>query len=84
MSSIICIGDFGTGSYDQECVSNLMNELILQNNTKLIIGLGDNIYPDGVESVHDSQFYHKFAKIYHVTNEYFYFFIFGNYPFDYF
>ena len=64
MSSFICLGDFGTGNDIQLSVSKLIENLDKNIKCKFIIGLGDNIYPDGVESVHDSQFYHKFAKIY--------------------
>jgi len=64
MTSILCIGDFGTGKIGQYKVSNLLNFLIKKFNSKFILGLGDNIYPDGVSSVNDPEFFEKFEKPY--------------------
>ena len=60
MSSILFIGDFGSGGDGQYLVSKLLEKLIEKFKCKFIIGLGDNIYPDGVKSIKDKQFLDKF------------------------
>ena len=62
--SIICIGDFGTGTEMQYKVSKLMSKIINIKKTKFILGLGDNIYPVGVENIKDEQFITKFEEPY--------------------
>ena len=63
--SIICIGDFGCGNKDQLKVANLIRNLIKKKrNCKLILGLGDNFYPDGVTDKNDKQFNSKFELPY--------------------
>lgn len=64
MNSILCVGDFGTGEACQYKVSKLIEYLINKKNVLLILGLGDNIYPDGVHSENDTQFIEKFEKPY--------------------
>ena len=64
MNSILCVGDFGTGDAGQYEVARLIEYLINKKNTLLILGLGDNIYPDGVYSENDNQFIEKFEKPY--------------------
>ena len=54
MSSILCVGDFGTGENGQYEVSKLIKYLVDNKNIVLILGLGDNIYR--VYSENDSQF----------------------------
>jgi tartrate-resistant acid phosphatase type 5 len=60
MTSILCIGNFGTGRKEQVNVAELLCELCQNSECKLILGLGNNIYPDGVSSVNDNQFLEKF------------------------
>ena len=60
MTSILCIGDFGTGTPGQYKVSILLKYLINKYKCKFILGLGNNINPDGVSSVKDQQFLEKF------------------------
>ena len=48
MSSILFIGNFGYGNEGQKQVSLLMEKLI-KNNVKFIIGLGNNIMPNGIK-----------------------------------
>ena len=60
MTSILCIGNFGTGRKEQVDVAKLLCELCQNSECKLILGLGNNIYPDGVRSVNDNQFLEKF------------------------
>ena len=64
MTSIICVGDFGTGEEDQYNVSKLIEYLDTKSLCNFVIGLGDNIYPGGVRSVKDSQFKTKFEEPY--------------------
>ena len=60
MSSILCIGNFGTGKKQQYDIAELMLYLCSTNDCKLILGLGNNIMPEGVESIDDNQFLEKF------------------------
>ena len=66
MSSILCIGNFGTGRKEQFNVAELLCFLCQNDNCKLILGLGNNIYPDGVTSVNDNQFLEKFEIPYSI------------------
>ena len=60
--SIVCIGDFGKTGAGQTEVANLIKTLSRDNDIKLILGLGDNIYPAGVQNAQDPQFQEKFEK----------------------
>lgn len=60
MSSILCIGNFGTGRNEQVNVAKLLCDLCQKSECKLILGLGNNIFPEGVRSVNDNQFLEKF------------------------
>lgn len=60
MTSILCIGNFGTGRKEQYDVAKLLCDLCQSIDCKLILGLGNNIFPDGVRSVEDNQFLEKF------------------------
>jgi tartrate-resistant acid phosphatase type 5 len=63
--SIICLGDFGSGTVEQYKVAKLIRNLIKKKrNCKLILGLGDNFYPDGVLDKADPQFITKFEEPY--------------------
>ena len=64
MASIVCVGDFGSGDKNQKKVAKLMEYLIKKYNTDLIIGLGDNIYPEGVKSINDDKFIKQFEEPY--------------------
>lgn len=65
MTSILCIGNFGTGKKEQMKVAELLFKLC-NGDCKLILGLGNNIYPDGVVSVNDNQFLEKFEIPYSI------------------
>ena len=65
MTSILCIGNFGTGKKEQMKVAELLFKLC-NGDCKLILGLGNNIYPDGVVSVNDNQFLDKFEIPYSI------------------
>ena len=64
MFECIFVGDTGSGNNDQLAVSKSMSQLISKNKIKSIIVVGDNIYPDGCDDIHDSQFNTKFRDIY--------------------
>jgi len=64
MEGVICIGDFGSGDDKQREVSKLMKKLIKKHNIIFILGLGDNIYPTGVESIKDNKFIEQFEEPY--------------------
>ena len=49
--SIVCVGDFGKGNGDQLKVALLIKKITGEKDVKLVLGLGDNIYPNGVKSV---------------------------------
>jgi tartrate-resistant acid phosphatase type 5 len=69
MTSILCIGNFGSGRKEQYEVAKLLCGLCQQYECKLILGLGNNIYPDGVRSVSDNQFLEKFEIPYETLPE---------------
>ena len=64
MFECILIGDSGSGSIDQKKVAKSMEELIKDRPIKTVIIVGDNIYPDGCQTVDDIQFNTKFRDIY--------------------
>ena len=66
MSSIVCIGNFGTQSAEQNKVAELLCNLCTGDECKLILGLGNNIYPNGVSSVNDNLFLEKFEIPYSI------------------
>jgi hypothetical protein len=66
MTSILCIGNFGTGKTEQIDVAKLLCQLCCGEECKLILGLGNNIYPDGVSSINDNQFLEKFEIPYSI------------------
>ena len=67
MTSLLCLGNFGTGRKEQYQVSQLMKE-ICSKDCKLILGLGNNIYPDGVETIDDESFLEKFEIPYKILS----------------
>ena len=72
MFECILIGDSGSGTDDQIKVTKSMEKLIKKNPIKSIIIVGDNIYPDGCNDIHDIQFNTKFRDIYKNINLPFY------------
>jgi len=58
--SFLCLGDFGSGDSNQLRVAQCIKKLSHQFPIEFILGLGDNIYPDGVKSIKDPQFKTKF------------------------
>lgn len=66
MTSILCIGNFGTGKKEQFEIAELLNYLCDKYNSKFILGLGNNIYPNGVSSLNDKSFTTKFEIPYSI------------------
>lgn len=70
--NIEIFGDMGTGTPMQYKVGKAMFKRCQQSKCDFILGLGDNIYNDGVSSVTDPQFLTKFERPYQE---------FGHFPF---
>jgi tartrate-resistant acid phosphatase type 5 len=64
MSSILCLGNFGDGNDGQLKVKDLMLYLYKKYNYRFILGLGNNILPNGVISNTDIEFKKKFEEPY--------------------
>ena len=60
----IVIGDMGKGTDDQHIVARTMKKLYKKQKIQFVLGVGDNIYPDGCKSVNDKLFYDNFEKPY--------------------
>ena len=61
----ILTGDTGSGNDDQYLVSESMSKLIAKNpKIQSVMIVGDNIYPDGCQTVDDEQFITKFQDPY--------------------
>lgn len=60
MSTLLCVGNFGSGETEQDDISKLMCYICDKVKCKLVLGLGNNILPIGVSSVKDNQFLDKF------------------------
>ncbi|RBL90682.1 purple acid phosphatase family protein [Chitinophaga flava] len=59
------LGDFGRGGeYFQKDVANTLSEAVTGINAAFIISTGDNIYPDGVASVHDPLWNLSFENVF--------------------
>ena len=65
MFECILVADTGSGNNDQYLVSDSMSKLIKKNpGIKSVMIIGDNIYPDGCQTVDDEQFITKFQDPY--------------------
>lgn len=63
----MAVGDAGSGNEGQRIVAGSMKEYALQNPVKFVLYLGDNFYPNGVDSVDDPKFQDHFEEIYDKT-----------------
>ena len=70
--SFIAIGDTGTGEEKQYLVASAIEAVCSELACDFALGLGDNIYESGVDSVDDIQFDDKFEKPYANLNFPFY------------
>lgn len=61
---IVAIGDAGTGAPAQGYVGEAIRQVCAETSCDFVLGMGDNIYKDGPNSVDDVQFEDKFEKPY--------------------
>jgi tartrate-resistant acid phosphatase type 5 len=62
--TFVALGDMGNGSSAQRDVAHAMYSVCQQEGCDFVLGLGDNIYPHGVSSVHDPAFQEHFEQPY--------------------
>jgi len=79
----IVIGDMGKGTPDQYKVAKTMKQLYKRHKIKFVIGVGDNIYPDGCTSVNDIEFHEKFEKPYSILPDDTWYMCLGNHDYGY-
>ncbi|MFE5594578.1 metallophosphoesterase [Streptomyces sp. NPDC056549] len=60
--SVLITGDAGTGEAAQYAVAAAARQICAAEDVRLAVGLGDNIYENGPESDHDSEFATKFEQ----------------------
>ncbi|MFG2888794.1 metallophosphoesterase [Streptomyces sp. NPDC048248] len=60
--AVLVTGDAGTGDEAQYAVAAAARDVCRSEGVGLAVGLGDNIYENGPESDHDSEFQDKFEK----------------------
>ncbi len=60
----VALGDFGTGGSGQYQVARAIGEFCFIRGCDFAVGLGDNIYEEGVKSLTDPQFKSKFEDPY--------------------
>jgi tartrate-resistant acid phosphatase type 5 len=64
MTTILCVGNFGSGNEGQKKVAQLLEYLHNLYECRFIIGLGNSIMSEGVASSIDPQFSEKFEEPY--------------------
>lgn len=79
----LVLGDMGKGNQDQLKVAKSMKQLQKKYNTKFVLGLGDNIYPDGCTSVHDPLFQSHFEEPYSILPNHKWYMCLGNHDYGY-
>ena len=79
----IVIGDMGKGTPDQFNVAKAMKRLYKKHNIKFVLGMGDNIYPDGCTSVKDPLFTSNFEDIYSILPNDRWYMCLGNHDYGY-
>ena len=63
--NFLAIGDFGrVGNYFQKEVAREMGHATIVLDAEFIVSVGDNFYPNGVESIQDYQWISSFESIY--------------------
>ena len=77
------IGDMGKGGTDQLKVAKPMKKLYKKHKIKFVLGLGDNIYPDGCTSVTDPLFHDNFEKMYSILPDDRWYMCLGNHDYGY-
>ncbi|MGH8196046.1 MAG: metallophosphoesterase [Woeseiaceae bacterium] len=76
-ATFIAVGDFGTGGASQVDVARGMERVCERNGCDFVIGLGDNFYPDGLDSRSDKKFRTNFEEPFRGLNVPF-FMVLGN------
>jgi len=64
MVNCFVIGDMGKGTNDQLNVAKMMKRLYKKHKISFVLGVGDNIYPNGCNSIKDNLFHDNFEKMY--------------------
>ena len=78
----ILTGDTGSGNDDQYLVSESMSKLIAKNpKIQSVMIVGDNIYPDGCQTVDDEQFIGVFLQIFYTLAQLYTKYNFIHYPY---
>jgi len=62
--TFVALGDMGNGSSAQTDVAHAMWRVCQREGCDFVLGLGDNLYPNSVSSVHDPAFQDKFEQPY--------------------
>src|SRR5262245_20903198 len=62
--TFVALGDMGNGSSAQRHVAHALWRVCHQEGCDFVLGLGDNLYPHGVASVHDPAFQEHFEQPY--------------------
>ena len=63
------IGDMGTGGPNQHKVAKSLKRMINRDKLSFVVGLGDNIYNCGANSLDDTQFQTKFERPYSIISD---------------
>ena len=63
------IGDMGTGGSNQRKVAKSLKRMINREKLTFVVGLGDNIYNCGANSLDDPQFQTKFEQPYSIISD---------------
>ena len=79
----IVIGDMGNGEKSQHIVARAMKQLYKKHNIKFVLGVGDNIYPDGCMTCKDVDFQDKFEKPYSILPDDRWYMCLGNHDYGY-
>ena len=83
MVNCLVIGDMGKGTINQKKVSKSMKQLYKQYKPKFILGLGDNIYPNGCSSKNDPRFISHFEDQYSILPNHRWYMCLGNHDYGY-
>jgi hypothetical protein len=83
MVNCFVIGDMGKGTDDQYRVAKMMKRLYKQLQIQFVMGLGDNMYPNGCTSVKDKRFYDNFEKVYEELPDDRWYMCLGNHDYGY-
>jgi tartrate-resistant acid phosphatase type 5 len=83
LTNCLVIGDMGKGTNDQRNVAKSMKLLYKQYKPKFVLGLGDNIYPNGCSSKNDPMFLSHFERPYSILPNHRWYMCLGNHDYGY-